>query len=84
VGTFAFTKIKKWNTIASQKELFGNIVSILNGSSALSMGRNLEIYHIPNVKGPVAPTPVKVNCRLKCFVTLVTYCYNNVFVYFNL
>jgi hypothetical protein len=32
----------------------------------------------------VAPTPVKVNCRLKCFVTLVTYCYNNVFVYFNL
>jgi hypothetical protein len=34
--------------------------------------------------GPVAPTPVKVNCRLKYFVTLVTYCYNNVFVYFNL
>jgi hypothetical protein len=34
--------------------------------------------------GPVAPTPVKVNCRLKCFVTLVIYCYNNVFVYFNL
>jgi hypothetical protein len=29
--------------------------------------------------------PVKVNCRLKCFVTLVTYCYyNNVFEYFNL
>jgi hypothetical protein len=36
------------------------------------------------VYGPVAPTPVKVNCRLKCLVTLVTYCYNNVFVYFNL
>jgi hypothetical protein len=34
--------------------------------------------------GPVAPTVVKINCRLKCFVTLVTYCYNNVFVYFNL
>jgi hypothetical protein len=34
--------------------------------------------------GPVAPTPVKVNCRLKCFVTLVTNCYNNVFVYFKL
>jgi hypothetical protein len=34
--------------------------------------------------GPVSPTPVKVNCRLKCFVTLVTYCYTNVFVYFNL
>jgi hypothetical protein len=35
------------------------------------------------VLGPVAPTPVKVNCRLKCFITLVTYCYNNVFVYFK-
>jgi hypothetical protein len=35
-------------------------------------------------KGPYSPTSVKVNCRLKCFVTLVTYCYNNVFVYFNL
>jgi hypothetical protein len=34
--------------------------------------------------GPVALTPVNFNCRLKCFVTLVTYCYNNVFVYFNL
>jgi hypothetical protein len=34
--------------------------------------------------GPVSPTAVKVNCRLKCFVTVVTYCYNNVFVYFNL
>jgi hypothetical protein len=34
--------------------------------------------------GPYSPTPVKVNCRLKCFVTLVTYCYNNIFVYFNL
>jgi TRAP-type mannitol/chloroaromatic compound transport system permease large subunit len=33
--------------------------------------------------GPVASTPVKVNCGLKCFITLVTYCYNNVFVYFN-
>jgi hypothetical protein len=30
-----------------------------------------------------SPTPVNVNCRLKYFVTLVTYCYNNVFVYFN-
>jgi hypothetical protein len=28
--------------------------------------------------------PVNVNCKLKYFVTLVTYCYNNVFVYFNL
>jgi hypothetical protein len=34
--------------------------------------------------GPVLLTRVKVNCRLKWFVTLVTYCYNNVFVYFNL
>jgi hypothetical protein len=34
--------------------------------------------------GPISPTPVNVNCRLKCFVTLVTYCCNNVFVYFNL
>jgi hypothetical protein len=34
--------------------------------------------------GPVAPSPVKVNCRLKCFVTLVTYCCNHVFVHFNL
>jgi hypothetical protein len=34
--------------------------------------------------GPVSPTAVKVNCRLKCFVTVVTYCYNNVFVYFYL
>jgi hypothetical protein len=33
---------------------------------------------------PYSPTPVNVNCRLKYFVTLVTYCYNNVFVYFNL
>jgi hypothetical protein len=33
--------------------------------------------------GPVSPTAVKVNCRLKCFVTVVTYCFNNVFVYFN-
>jgi hypothetical protein len=33
---------------------------------------------------PYSPTPVNVNCRLKCFVTLVTYCYNNIFVYFNL
>jgi hypothetical protein len=37
-----------------------------------------------NFKGPVAPTPVKVNCRLKCFVTLFTFYYNKVFVYFNL
>jgi hypothetical protein len=33
---------------------------------------------------PYSPTRVNVNCRLKYFVTLVTYCYNNVFVYFNL
>jgi hypothetical protein len=31
----------------------------------------------------ISPTLVKVNCRLKYFVTLVTYCYINVFVYFN-
>jgi hypothetical protein len=36
------------------------------------------------LKGPVSPRPVKVNCGLKCFVTLVTYCYNHFFVYFNL
>jgi hypothetical protein len=30
---------------------------------------------------PYSPTPVNVNCRLKYFITLVTYCYNNVFVY---
>jgi hypothetical protein len=35
-------------------------------------------------QGPVAPTPVKFNYRLKCFVNLVTYCYNNVYLYFNL
>jgi hypothetical protein len=32
----------------------------------------------------VSPTPVKVKSRLKWLVTLVTYCYNNVLVYFNL
>jgi hypothetical protein len=41
---------------------------------------SLPIYFL----GPIAPTPVKVNCGLNYFVTLVTYCYNNVFVYFNL
>jgi hypothetical protein len=39
-----------------------------------------KVYHLR----PYSPTPVNVNCRLKYFVTLVTYCYNNVFVYFNL
>jgi hypothetical protein len=46
---------------------------------------NLTFFLIFQVMyGPIPPTPVKVNCRLKCFVTLVIYCYNNVFVYFNL
>jgi hypothetical protein len=44
---------------------------------------NLALYGLTSL-GPYSPTPVKVNCRLKCFVTLVTYCYNNIFVYFNL
>jgi hypothetical protein len=33
--------------------------------------------------GADSPTLVKVKCIFKCFVPLVTYCYNNVFVYFN-
>jgi transposase len=44
----------------------------------------LEIVTRYRYLRPYSPTPVNVNCRLKCFVTLVTYCYNNVFVYFNL
>jgi hypothetical protein len=42
------------------------------------------IFGFRNDLRPYSPTPVNVNCRLKYFVTLVTYCYNNVFVYFNL
>jgi hypothetical protein len=36
--------------------------------------------YLPTKIEPVAPKPVKVHYRLKGFVTLVTYCYNNVFV----
>jgi hypothetical protein len=43
-----------------------------------------KIFVISLYLRPYSPTPVNVNCRLKCFVTLVTYCYNNIFVYFNL
>jgi hypothetical protein len=35
-------------------------------------------------KDRYGPTAVKINCRLKSFVILVNYCYNNVSVYFNL
>jgi hypothetical protein len=60
----------------------------------LNHWRKLEIYFRTNFficfhngttdKRPYSPKPINVNCRLKYFVTLVTYCYNNVFVYINL
>jgi hypothetical protein len=43
----------------------------------------LGLYGLTGLR-PYSPTPVNVNCRLKCFVTLVTYCCKNVFVFFNL
>jgi hypothetical protein len=62
--------------------LFSNIRTLLRK-------KTLEFFFIMNKNESTtvllwSVSPVKVKSRLKWLVTLVTYCYNNVLVYFNL
>jgi hypothetical protein len=75
------TKLDLINLILKEEFNAGDWFNKLNRldiKKLKSIAERLDLKIKQNSKqtdlGPVSPTAVKVNCRLKCFVTVVTYC----------